>query len=121
MREPTPTPDADLGMLVPTGDDWTLTFTRRFSHPIEKVWRAITEPEHLAVWFPDTIVGQFAPGARLRFVTSHDGEDGFDGKVLAFDPPRRMELQWGTDRLRIELDPDGDGTVMTFTDTFGEL
>jgi hypothetical protein len=28
---------------------------------------------------------------------------------------------WGTDRLRIELQADGDGTVLTLTDTFGEL
>ena len=32
-----------------------------------------------------------------------------------------MELLWGTDRLRIELRPDGDGTVLTLVDTFAEL
>jgi uncharacterized protein YndB with AHSA1/START domain len=112
---------ADLGVLARAGDDVILTFTRRYSHPIEKVWRALTEPEHLAVWFPDTIVGRFAAGAQLRFVTAPDSDEGFDGEVLAFDPPKRLELRWGTDYLAIELQPDGDGTVMTFTDTFTEL
>jgi hypothetical protein len=32
-----------------------------------------------------------------------------------------MELMWGTDRLRIELRPDGDRTVLTLVDTFNEL
>jgi hypothetical protein len=32
-----------------------------------------------------------------------------------------LELTWGTDVLRIELAPDGDGTRLTLTDTFGEL
>ena len=41
--------------------------------------------------------------------------------MLVFDPPSVIELMWGTDRLRIELQADGDGTVLTLTDTFGEL
>lgn len=111
--------DDDLGTLDPLGDGWRLTFTRRLAHPPEKVWQAVTEPEHLAVWFPDEIVGERRAGAPLRFVTS--GGDGFDGEMLVFDPPSVMELAWGTDQLRIELRPDGDGTVLTLTDTFSEL
>jgi len=41
-----------LGTLARHGDRWTLTFTRRLAHPREKVWRAVTEPEHLAMWYP---------------------------------------------------------------------
>ncbi len=41
--------------------------------------------------------------------------------MLAFQPPTLLELRWGGDRLRIELRPDGPGTVLTLTDTFGEL
>src|SRR5436305_15154988 len=39
-----------------------------------------------------------------------------------FDPPTIMELLWCTDRLRITVEPDGDGsgTVLTLVDTFGE-
>jgi DNA-binding transcriptional ArsR family regulator len=44
--------EADLGTLTRQGDRWTLRFTRRLARPREKVWRAVTEPEHLAVWFP---------------------------------------------------------------------
>ncbi len=32
-----------------------------------------------------------------------------------------LEITWGTDRLRIEVRPDGDGAVMILTDTFAEL
>ena len=110
---------AELGTLAQHGDDWTITFTRRLSHPQEKVWRAVTEPEHLAAWFPQEIVGERRAGAGLRFVSS--GGDGFDGEMVVFDPPSVMELMWGTDRLRIELVPDGDGTMLTLIDTFSEL
>jgi hypothetical protein len=60
--------DAELGTLTRQGDRWVLTFTRRLAHPREKVWRAVTEPEHLSAWYPQQIVGevhQFVRG-RLR-------------------------------------------------------
>ena len=43
--------ETGLGTLARQGDRWTLTFTRKLAHPREKVWRAVTEPEHLAVWY----------------------------------------------------------------------
>jgi uncharacterized protein YndB with AHSA1/START domain len=111
--------DADLGTLTQHGDSWQLTFTRHLPHAPEKVWRAVTEPEHLAVWFPQEIVGERRAGAKLRFLSS--AGDAFDGEMLSFDPPSMMELLWGSDRLLIELTPDGAGTLLTLTDTFDEL
>ena len=111
--------DTDLGTLTREGDRWMLTFTRKLAHPREKVWRAVTEPEHLAAWYPQEIVGERRAGAPLRFVSS--AGDGFDGQMLVFDPPEVMEFTWGADRLRIELRADGAGTVLTLTDTFDEL
>ena len=111
--------DTDLGTLTREGDRWMLTFTRRLAHPREKVWRAVTEPAHLAAWYPQEIVGERRAGAPLRFVSS--AGDGFDGQMLVFDPPEVMEFTWGPDRLRIELQADGAGTQLTLTDTFDEL
>jgi uncharacterized protein YndB with AHSA1/START domain len=110
--------DTDLGALTRQGDRWTLRFTRRLAHPREKVWRAVTEPEHLTVWFPQEIVGERRAGAPLRFA----GPDGsaFDGEMLVFEPPSVMEFAWGPDRLRIELQPHGAGTLLILTDTFDE-
>ena len=109
--------DADLGTLAQDKDDrWMLTFTRRLPHAPEKVWRAVTEPEHMAAWFPDKMVGERRAGAPLRFVA--ETGDGFEGEMVVFDPPSVMELLWGVDRLRIEVKPDGDGTVLTLTDSF---
>ncbi len=45
---------------------WQLRFERTLPHPPEKVWRALTEPQHLARWFPTTLEGERAPGAPLR-------------------------------------------------------
>jgi uncharacterized protein YndB with AHSA1/START domain len=36
-----------------------IIFERRFAHPIEVVWAAITESSHLAAWFgPTTMDGR---------------------------------------------------------------
>jgi uncharacterized protein YndB with AHSA1/START domain len=111
--------DAELGTLARNGDRWSLTFTRRLPHPQARVWRAVTEPEHLAAWFPQKIVGERRKGARLRFESSMG--DPFKGEMLAYEPPTVLELTWGGDVLRIELRAEGDETVLTLTDTFADL
>jgi uncharacterized protein YndB with AHSA1/START domain len=108
-----------LGTLTRHGDRYSLVFTRRLAHSREKVWRAVTEPEHLAAWFPQEIIGERRPGAPLHFVTSGGGS--FVGQMLVFDPPEVMEFTWGTDLLRIELRQDGTGTLLMLTDTFDEV
>ena len=111
----------ELGDLVPDDEYVALRFTRRYPHPPSKVWRAVTEPEHQAVWFPQQILGQRRPGAPLRFVTSVDPDDGFDGRMIAYDPPRLLEMMWGESRLRIELEPDGDGTCLRLTEWLDDV
>lgn len=101
---------------------WQLRFTRRLAHPPEKVWRALTEPEHLAVWFPTTIEGERARGAPLRFAHRDGAAPAVEGEMLAYDPPRLLELRWGGDEtLRFELRPEDGGTVLTLVNAFDEV
>jgi len=109
------------GRLEPIGDRWQLHFTRRLSHPPEKVWRALTEPEHLAAWFPTDIEGERAAGAPLRFVFREGEMPPIDGEVITYDPPSTLELRWGDETLRFDLRPDGEGTVLVFVNTFADL
>jgi uncharacterized protein YndB with AHSA1/START domain len=109
------------GTLEQVGDRARLTYTRSLAHAPEKVWRALTEPEHLAAWFPDgTPEGEFVEGATLHFGVNAESGPAFTGKVVTADPPRVLELLWGDDTLRFELEPNGKGTVLTFIDTFDD-
>ena len=108
------------GELEQIGGRWRLRFTRRLAHAPERVWRALTEPEHLAAWFPTTVEGERAPGAALRFSFPNGEAEPFEGKMIAYQPPSVLEYQWGEDTLRFELVPDGDGTVLTLLDTLDE-
>jgi uncharacterized protein YndB with AHSA1/START domain len=110
------------GRLEQVGGEWRLRFVRRLAHPREKVWRALTEPEHRDAWFPQRIEidGPWRPGARLRFVSPVPG-GSFDGELYGYHPPRTLDLRWGTDRLRFDLAEDDGHTVLTLVSTLGEL
>ena len=109
------------GTLERAGDQPRLRFERTYPHPPEKVWRAITEPGHLARWFPTTIEGERTAGSHLRFAFAQGQAPSFHGEMLVFDPPHVMELRWGPDTLRLELHPDGSGTRLILLDTLEEL
>ena len=99
---------------------WQLRFTRTLAHPQAKVWRTIAEPEQLARWFPTTIEGDRAAGARLRFSFPGAEAEPMDGEMLAFEPESLIELRWGPDVIRIELRPVAEGTELTLLDTLEE-
>jgi uncharacterized protein YndB with AHSA1/START domain len=103
-------------------DRWTLRFERHLAHPVEKVWRALTEPEQLRSWFPHRIVGDLlTPGAALRFEYPNGEFPAFEGTVLQVEEPTLLEFLWATDTIRFELVPGDGSCTLTLTDTFDEL
>ncbi|MBF8194387.1 SRPBCC family protein [Nonomuraea sp. K274] len=87
----------------------TLRMQRRLPHPPAKVWRAITEPQHLAHWFPAEVT---IDGDRIGY-----GE-GPDGRITEMNPPHVFAHTWQDDELRWEIHPDGEGSILTLTHTF---
>ncbi len=107
------------------GPLFTLTVERRFAHPIEKVWRVVTEAGLLNQWFPCDVVGAWEVGARLDFNFRNGEEEGLPeeylhGEVLAVDEPRLLEYTWGTHVMRYELVPDGDGCLLRLSESFDD-
>ncbi len=85
------------------------------------MWRALTEPEQLAGWFPTTMEGDLSAGAPLHFGFREGEGEPFDGEMRVFEAPTVMELKWADDILRFELEPDGGGCVLSLIVTFSEL
>ncbi|WP_435770964.1 SRPBCC domain-containing protein [Nocardioides sp. SYSU DS0651] len=120
-----------MGSMERDGEQVVLRYERRLGHRPETVWRALTESEGLQHWFPADIVGKRAAGAEvtLRFwprsvaaagdelaeIGVDPGDPSLPGRILTWDPPRVFELTWDADRLRFELEPDGDATLLRFT------
>ena len=111
----------DYGVLDRSGERLKLRYERHLAHGPDKVWRALTEPEHVSAWFPTDIVGERATGAELSFPFRQGEGPTMTGRFLAFDPPVKLEMAWGEEVLRFDLAPDGEGTVLTMTVVFDEL
>jgi uncharacterized protein YndB with AHSA1/START domain len=97
------------------GAQWTLVLVRDLRHPPDKVWSAITEPEHLRQWAPfdaDRSLGVVGTatlttvGAPTTMVSQ--------STITRAEAPRLLEFSWGTQDLRWELEPlDGGRTRLT--------
>src|SRR5215211_2851475 len=59
--------------------------------PIDVVWRTITEPDRISLWFADKVELEVEPGARgyLGF-----GDQGGPVVVEIVDPPTRFSFRW---------------------------
>jgi uncharacterized protein YndB with AHSA1/START domain len=100
----------DEATLLRDGERPILCFRRHLPHPLEEVWRTVTDPAEMRSWFPTRIeIDEWAVGAVL---THHfDGQD-FDpvpGVVIDWDPPHRLRFTWGEDIIGFELSASTDG------------
>ena len=96
-------PDADGASVtgrdsITLEDGPTLRFERRYEHPAERVWRAISDPAERSHWFPA----------------------GEDLQVTESDPPLRLAGSWYGEEQHLELQPEGSGCTLVFTHAFAD-
>lgn len=110
-------PPAVAGRMTAIDGRPAVHFERWLAHPPEKVWAAISEPEHLRQWFPAEVEGPRETDAELRFVFADDEAPAKTGRVLEYDPPRAFAFTWDDDVLRFEIEPEGDGCRLYFSNS----
>jgi uncharacterized protein YndB with AHSA1/START domain len=108
------THDADnLAVFV---DRRTMRYDRRYAHPIERVWDAVSTGEQLDVWMLPTSRVERRVGGRCSFTWGAAEEEFMEvGEVTDFDPPRLVTYTFADSWMRFELEPEGDGTRLHFT------
>lgn len=120
--------DDSLGEVLRDGERIGLRFVREFAHPVERVWRALTDSEDLRHWMPCDIVGERRAGAKLElpFWPAQVEQYGLSeqpvlyGEIEVWDPPRRFDWTWDGDRLSFVLVETASGTRLEFTTWLGE-
>jgi uncharacterized protein YndB with AHSA1/START domain len=90
-----------------------LRFERTLPHPVERVWRAISEPAELERWFP--AAADWTPATGETFEAY-----GGKGEVTEVDAPHRLAWTFGGERYSFELSAEADGCRLIFTHVFDD-
>lgn len=119
-------PDKD-GVLLDAG---TIRFERLLPGPIERVWAYLTESDKRKQWiaagdfelrkggrthlfFHHKNISKTDRDVPAEFKKVHEIGEGFDGEVLAVDPPRLLTISWGGDsEVTFELTGQASGEVL---------
>lgn len=107
------------GELNRSDDGYEARFERVLSHPVEKVWGALSEQEHLEAWLN---VVEFEGKAGGDFVTEHGEGEFAEDRILRIEAPHLLEHTWWEEVnpegiVRWELEPHPDGCLLTLTYT----
>jgi uncharacterized protein YndB with AHSA1/START domain len=105
------TPGAASGAQVrKDGEKWTLVLVRDLHHPPARVWSALTDPEHLREWAPfDADRNLGAVGSAKLSTVGAPTPQVSETVVKRADAPKLLELNWGGQDLRWQLEPLGSG------------
>jgi uncharacterized protein YndB with AHSA1/START domain len=90
------------------GEKWTLILTRELRHSPEKVWRALTDPEHLREWAPFESTRSLGTTGTVN-LTWLGTSAPIETRVTRADAPKVLEY----DDTRWELEPVAGGTRLT--------
>ncbi len=90
-----------------------LRFERTLAYPVQRVWRAASEPAELERWFP--AAADWTPAIGDTFEAA-----GEPGEVTEVDPPHRLAWTWGGQLYRFELAVQGDGCRLIFVNVIDD-
>ncbi|WP_252699017.1 SRPBCC family protein [Natronosalvus vescus] len=104
--------------------DTSLTIRRTFDAPIERVWRAFTDPDEMGRWYGADLMAveihalEVEPGGSFS-ITMNEGDSTYDidGEFLEVVEPKRLVHTWYVGRITVELDAIGGKTGLVFTHT----
>ena len=87
------------------GEEWTLVVVRELAHPVERVWEAITAPEHLREWAPfDADRNLASVGAATLTTVNTPAPQVSASRVTRVEALKLLQLDWGGQQMRWELE-----------------
>lgn len=97
-------------------ESFSVRRTIQIAAPIEKVWQAVTEPEHISRWFGSAVLDGVGVGATGTMTFSDYG--AIPLRVEEWDEPRRITYRWNNDDALGELPAqvqEAGSTLFTLT------
>lgn len=70
--------------------------TVELNAPIERVWRALTDPAEFGEWFKVKLDGPFTPGQPTRGHITHPGYEhvAWESRTVKMEKPRLFSFTW---------------------------
>jgi hypothetical protein len=90
------------------GEKWTLILVRELRHSPEKVWQALTDPEHLREWAPFDVDGSLGAVGTVK-LTWMGTPTPLETRVTRADAPKLLEYN----DTRWQLEAFAGGTRLT--------
>jgi uncharacterized protein YndB with AHSA1/START domain len=97
-----------------------LRFERLLEHPLERVWRALTDPGELGAWHPTPFLLEPRAGGTVTFLAAPGAPEMGSGRVLACEAPVLLVHSWGEDELRWTLERRDEGCLLTLEHSFAD-
>ncbi len=96
-------------------DRFTIEYVREYPHPVQRVWRAISDPAELSVWF---WTAEFSLNVGAPYACGDDASD-FKGVITAVEPPSLLRFggpmpHGPSAYFEFRLAPTPAGTRLTF-------
>jgi uncharacterized protein YndB with AHSA1/START domain len=90
-----------------------LRFERHLAYPVERVWRAVSEPAELERWFP--AAADWTPAAGETFEAA-----GATGQVTEVDAPHRLAWTFNGELYSFDLTTQEGGCRLVFIHVFDD-
>jgi uncharacterized protein YndB with AHSA1/START domain len=104
-----------LGNVSKKADGLMVEFERMLSHPIEKVWEAITDPAILRIWLTE-IEMDFKPGGKMKLYFQDANKTLTYGQIVTIEKPTKFEWLWEDEFASWQLEAISDQqTKLRFT------
>ena len=107
--------------------------TVELNAPIERMWRALTDPAEFGEWFKVKLDGPFTPGQPTRGHITHPGYEhvAWESRTVKMEKPRLFSFTWhpyaidpGVDYsdepptlVEFRLEPTPNGTRLTVVES----
>jgi len=110
------------GSIEQTGEQVTFRYERRLAHPVEVVWRALTDPAEMERWLGHRPDIDLQPGG--RYVSFHGTGDRVVDRILRLEPPTLFEHTFWeqanpTAVVTWQLSPTDEGCLLVLTHALG--
>lgn len=84
---------SSFGKISKEESGYRVEFHRVYDHPLEKVWKALTDPEAIRIWFTD-IEMDFREGGDMKIWFRDEARTLSQGKIVRIEPPHIFEFMW---------------------------